>query len=32
LQGAPKVPESQLQNPSITGWKAVADSYWSKQP
>jgi hypothetical protein len=32
LQGAPKVPESQLQNPSITSWKSVADSYWSKQP
>jgi PRC-barrel domain len=31
LQSAPKVPESQLQNPSITTWKAAADSYWSKQ-
>jgi hypothetical protein len=30
LQNAPKVPESQLQNPSSTQWQGKADSYWGK--
>jgi hypothetical protein len=31
LRGAPKVAESQLQNPSNAAWKGVADSYWASQ-
>jgi PRC-barrel domain len=32
LRSAPKVPESQLQNPSSAAWKGIADNYWASQP